>query len=103
MMLGPPSATRTDTRFPFRALFRSDGGLARMRVEVDLAHRDADTAAGLRRDVDLAAATDRAGGDTDGGWGFELRVDVGHVQSRHFLSERERISDRKSKRLNSSH
>src|SRR3546814_10197312 len=47
----------------------ADAGFARMRVEVDLAHRHkdfwADAAAGRARDVDLAAAADRHGGDAD--------------------------------------
>src|SRR5690606_36849604 len=62
--------------------------LAAVRVEVDLAHRYADAAAGLRRDMDLAAAADRAGGNTDGGGVFEFRVDVGHVQSLHMSGAR---------------
>src|SRR3546814_19586111 len=62
-----------------------------MRVEVDLAHRDADAAAGLGRDVDFAAAADRAGRHSDGGGGalVEAGIDVGHVQSLRLLSERE--------------
>src|SRR3546814_13708592 len=50
-----------------------------MRVEVDLAHRDADVAAGGRGDMDLAAAADGAGGDADPVGGFNAGIDVGHV------------------------
>jgi hypothetical protein len=48
-------------------------GLAALKV--DLAHGDADSGAGARADMDLAAATDRAGGDAN----FDGAVDVGHV------------------------
>src|SRR3546814_8876943 len=56
--------------------------LAAAGFEIDLAHRDADAAAGARGDMDLAAAADRAGGDASFGLCRE---------------------DRKSTRLNSSH
>ena len=51
----------------------ADRGLAAF--QIDLAHGDADAAAGARADMDLAAATDRAGGDAN----FDGAVDVGHV------------------------
>ncbi len=62
-----------------------------MRVEVDLAHRDADAAAGLRRDMDLAAATNGSGGDADGGGGalVEAGIDVGHVQLLHNIGAKD--------------
>src|SRR3546814_15433893 len=54
-----------------------------MRVEVDLAHRHkdfwADAAAGRARDVDLAAAADRPGGDADLVGSFYAGIVVGHV------------------------
>ena len=51
----------------------ADAGFAAF--EVDFPHGDAHAAAALRADMDLAAATDRAGGDAD----VEFAVDVGHA------------------------
>ena len=55
----------------------ADAGLARRRLEVDLAHGDADAAPRFRGDMNLAAATDGAGGDGD----FSAGGNVGHMRS----------------------
>src|SRR3546814_5355107 len=60
----PPRFTRTDTLFPYTTLFRSFGAVA---------------AAGRAREVDLAAAADRPGGDADLVGSFYAGIDVGHV------------------------
>src|SRR3546814_7198027 len=64
-----------------------------MRVEVDLAHRDADVAAGGRGDMDLAAAADGAGGDADPVGGFNAGIDVGHVSRSKGSGARTGFSD----------
>ncbi len=53
-------------------------------LEIDLAHGDADAAAGARADMNLAAAADRPGGDAN----LDRGIDIGHAKSLHVAGER---------------
>src|SRR3546814_15672198 len=87
MIRPPPISTRTDTLFPYPALFRSVGTRERAGLQMDGVHvREI-----IKRDANLTV-DDR----------IEIRVDFfgrAHVLARAY----DEIEDRKSTRLNSSH
>src|SRR3546814_8578852 len=119
MIRRTPRSTRTDTRFPYTTLFRSDRRLHRIRAFAVRAHGGADLAArsgaiGAKRTRDFADAFGRKTGaaPADLQHSDELGEAGRAGRDRRAASGRERPwrradgridQDRKSTRLNSSH
>src|SRR3546814_16736796 len=98
MILRPPRSTRTDTRLPYTTLFRSDRvRRAAAAGEHGVAGFERHVEVGMDRALVVGAervALDDAGAAMD---------DQGDGTGMRLFFHRERIRDRKSTRLNSSH
>src|SRR3546814_17820783 len=100
MIRRPPRSTRTDTRFPYTTLFRSD--LAERRVQAILAGAHV-VLPGIVRPLgepDLQVSRPGLAHDVDA---LEVVVDGLAADRVVGVRERAELVDRKSTRLNSSH
>src|SRR3546814_15304605 len=106
MITPPPRSTRTDTLFPYTALFRSVGAA----VDADAFHGIGDSGLGIRKSRRRAMAGSLRGTRDDSGVlripnpesRIPRRTSV-RLVDRPLVHRHRRVVDRKSTRLNSRH
>src|SRR3546814_13966725 len=99
MIRRPPRATRTDTRFPYTTLFRSQGSPRICRTDGRAPRVNSYSASPLR-------LTQLVGGEKISGGSAAVSrnpSDVAEIVAEHPIGDADLLEDRKSTRLNSSH